>query len=189
MESQHQDERRNDERRGDLRRAGKGRRVDDRGLTDELQGGGVIVKDRGLGADEFREGGLAPSRRAGGRQPASLDGERRRMQHQSAALNQDYTHQPADEPRQAGVGMRLDLDGGVAVWTLGDEIKAVNTKPSGLAAHLAEQLILSPAEVRIATDVDPLPQAAYFRQVENGVFMRMAILKYLLKNYYEQNPV
>ncbi|PIZ74542.1 aspartate carbamoyltransferase [Candidatus Peregrinibacteria bacterium CG_4_10_14_0_2_um_filter_43_11] len=29
----------------------------------------------------------------------------------------------------------------------------------------------------IATDVDALPQAAYFRQAENGVYMRMALLK------------
>jgi len=32
----------------------------------------------------------------------------------------------------------------------------------------------------ITTDVDDLPQAAYFRQVENGLYMRMALLKYLL---------
>lgn len=35
----------------------------------------------------------------------------------------------------------------------------------------------------ITTDVDDLPQAAYFRQVENGLFMRMAILKHTIKNY------
>lgn len=32
----------------------------------------------------------------------------------------------------------------------------------------------------ISTDVDPLPNAAYFRQVENGVFVRMALLAMLL---------
>jgi len=32
----------------------------------------------------------------------------------------------------------------------------------------------------ITTDVDDLPQAAYFRQVENGLYMRMALLKYLM---------
>lgn len=32
----------------------------------------------------------------------------------------------------------------------------------------------------ITTDVDSLPQAAYFRQVENGLYMRMALLKYLM---------
>jgi aspartate carbamoyltransferase catalytic subunit len=37
----------------------------------------------------------------------------------------------------------------------------------------------------ITTDVDELPQAAYFREVENGVYMRMALLKNLLKNYEE----
>ncbi|MBI5421972.1 aspartate carbamoyltransferase [Candidatus Peregrinibacteria bacterium] len=36
----------------------------------------------------------------------------------------------------------------------------------------------------IAMDVDSLPQAAYFRQAENSVFMRMAILKTLAENYY-----
>ncbi|MFH1012844.1 MAG: aspartate carbamoyltransferase [Candidatus Peregrinibacteria bacterium] len=35
----------------------------------------------------------------------------------------------------------------------------------------------------IATDVDELPQAAYFREVENGLYMRMAVLKTLIKNY------
>lgn len=33
------------------------------------------------------------------------------------------------------------------------------------------------------SDVDPLEQAAYFRQAENGVYMRMALLKNLWKNY------
>ncbi len=37
----------------------------------------------------------------------------------------------------------------------------------------------------IATDVDELPQAAYFRQVENGLYMRMGLLKYLSSNYNE----
>ncbi|MBI5412031.1 aspartate carbamoyltransferase [Candidatus Peregrinibacteria bacterium] len=36
----------------------------------------------------------------------------------------------------------------------------------------------------ITTDVDPLPQAAYFREVENGLYMRMAILKTVCRNYY-----
>lgn len=36
----------------------------------------------------------------------------------------------------------------------------------------------------IAMDVDALPQAAYFRQAENSVFMRMALLKTLADNYY-----
>lgn len=35
----------------------------------------------------------------------------------------------------------------------------------------------------ISPEVDPFPQAAYFRQAENGVYMRMALLKYLSKNY------
>ncbi len=35
----------------------------------------------------------------------------------------------------------------------------------------------------ITTDVDALPQCAYFRQAENGVYMRMALLKNLWKNY------
>lgn len=34
----------------------------------------------------------------------------------------------------------------------------------------------------IDADVDELPQAAYFRQAENGVYMRMALLKYLNGN-------
>ncbi len=33
----------------------------------------------------------------------------------------------------------------------------------------------------IATEVDAMPQAAYFRQAENGVYMRMALLKNLSK--------
>ena len=36
----------------------------------------------------------------------------------------------------------------------------------------------------ITSEVDALPQAAYFRQTENGVPMRMALLKTLSKNYY-----
>lgn len=32
--------------------------------------------------------------------------------------------------------------------------------------------------------VDHLPQAAYFRAVEGGVYMRMALLKYVVGNYY-----
>jgi len=35
----------------------------------------------------------------------------------------------------------------------------------------------------ITTDVDVLPQAAYFREAENGVYMRMALLKNLWANY------
>lgn len=36
----------------------------------------------------------------------------------------------------------------------------------------------------IAPDVDDMPQSACFRQAENGVYMRMALLKNLAKNYY-----
>ena len=36
----------------------------------------------------------------------------------------------------------------------------------------------------ITMEVDAMPQAAYFRQTEDGVYMRMAILKTLAKNYY-----
>ncbi len=32
----------------------------------------------------------------------------------------------------------------------------------------------------IATDVDDLPNAAYFRQAKNGVFVRMALLALVL---------
>lgn len=35
----------------------------------------------------------------------------------------------------------------------------------------------------ITPAVDDLPQAAYFRQVENGLYIRMALLRYLIKNY------
>lgn len=35
---------------------------------------------------------------------------------------------------------------------------------------------------QISPEVDALPQAAYFRQAENGVWMRMALLKYVMKN-------
>lgn len=37
----------------------------------------------------------------------------------------------------------------------------------------------------ITHEVDMMEQAAYFRQVENGVYMRMALLKHLSKNYYQ----
>jgi aspartate carbamoyltransferase catalytic subunit len=37
----------------------------------------------------------------------------------------------------------------------------------------------------ITPEVDDMPQAACFRQVENGVYMRMALLKNLSKNYYQ----
>ncbi len=36
----------------------------------------------------------------------------------------------------------------------------------------------------IETEVDDMPQAAYYRQAENGVYMRMALLKNLSQNYY-----
>lgn len=38
----------------------------------------------------------------------------------------------------------------------------------------------------ITVEVDQMEQAAYFRQVENGVYMRMGILKNLAKNYYNK---
>ena len=37
----------------------------------------------------------------------------------------------------------------------------------------------------ITPDVDDMPQSACFRQVENGVYMRMALLKNLSKAYYK----
>ena len=37
----------------------------------------------------------------------------------------------------------------------------------------------------ITFEVDQMGQAAYFRQSENGVYMRMALLKTLCKNYYK----
>jgi aspartate carbamoyltransferase len=37
----------------------------------------------------------------------------------------------------------------------------------------------------IAVGVDKMEQAAYFREAENGVYMRMALLKNLSKNYYQ----
>ncbi len=37
----------------------------------------------------------------------------------------------------------------------------------------------------ITPDVDDMPQSACFRQAENGVYMRMALLKNLSKNYYQ----
>lgn len=36
----------------------------------------------------------------------------------------------------------------------------------------------------ITTDVDKMEQAAYFREAENGVYMRMALLKNLSSNFY-----
>ncbi len=39
----------------------------------------------------------------------------------------------------------------------------------------------------ITAEVDALPQAAYFRQTENGVYMRMALLKTLANNYYDSS--
>ena len=36
----------------------------------------------------------------------------------------------------------------------------------------------------ITPEVDDMPQSACFRQVENGVYMRMALLKNLAKNFY-----
>lgn len=40
----------------------------------------------------------------------------------------------------------------------------------------------------ISTDVDPDPRAAYFRQVENGKFVRMALICTLLQKTGEQHP-
>jgi aspartate carbamoyltransferase catalytic subunit len=37
----------------------------------------------------------------------------------------------------------------------------------------------------ITAEVDKMEQAAYFREVENGMYMRMALLKNLAKNYYK----
>ncbi len=37
----------------------------------------------------------------------------------------------------------------------------------------------------ITPEVDDMPQSACFRQVENGVYMRMALLKHVAKNYYK----
>ncbi len=37
----------------------------------------------------------------------------------------------------------------------------------------------------ITPEVDDMPQSACFRQVENGVYMRMALLKNLSKAYYK----
>jgi len=37
----------------------------------------------------------------------------------------------------------------------------------------------------ITTDVDNMEQAAYYREAENGVYMRMALLKNLVNNYYK----
>jgi len=37
----------------------------------------------------------------------------------------------------------------------------------------------------ITVEVDMMDQAAYFRQSENGIYMRMALLKNLSKNYYK----
>jgi len=34
----------------------------------------------------------------------------------------------------------------------------------------------------VAIEVDKMPNAAYFRQIRNGLFMRMAILASLLTN-------
>lgn len=35
---------------------------------------------------------------------------------------------------------------------------------------------------QIATEVDSDPRAAYFRQAQNGLFIRMALLKILLRD-------
>ncbi|MBU0706327.1 aspartate carbamoyltransferase [Patescibacteria group bacterium] len=37
----------------------------------------------------------------------------------------------------------------------------------------------------ITAEVDGMPNAAYYREAENGVYMRMALLKTLAKNYYK----
>ena len=37
----------------------------------------------------------------------------------------------------------------------------------------------------ITPAVDDMPQSACFRQAENGVYMRMALLKNLSKNFYK----
>lgn len=52
-------------------------------------------------------------------------------------------------------------------------------------AQNSETIILNPLPRvdEIDSDVDQLQQAAYFRQAENGVYMRMALLKYLSGNY------
>jgi len=53
-------------------------------------------------------------------------------------------------------------------------------------AEPAKTIILNPLPRidEIETEVDNLPQAAYFRAVENGVYLRMALLKYLVDSYY-----
>jgi aspartate carbamoyltransferase catalytic subunit len=39
-----------------------------------------------------------------------------------------------------------------------------------------------PRSVEISRDVDSDPRAAYFRQAENGLFVRMALITLLLDN-------
>lgn len=52
-----------------------------------------------------------------------------------------------------------------------------------LVAHSKEGLLVMhplPRVDEIATDVDSLPNAAYFRQAKNGVYIRMALLSHIL---------
>jgi len=60
----------------------------------------------------------------------------------------------------------------------------LNARMVGMGKPTLRVLHPLPRIDEIAEDVDTLPQAAYFRQAENSVFMRMALLKTLALNYY-----
>ncbi len=69
-------------------------------------------------------------------------------------------------------------------FTNADEYERLKLKYILRAEHVREKKVVVlhplPRVGEITTDVDPLPNAAYFRQVRNGVIMRMALLAMLL---------
>jgi aspartate carbamoyltransferase catalytic subunit len=58
-------------------------------------------------------------------------------------------------------------------------LNAAKVKTGKLTMRVMHPL---PRVDEIETDVDELPQCTFFRQAENGVFMRMALLKNLYAN-------
>ncbi|MFX1511531.1 MAG: aspartate carbamoyltransferase [Promethearchaeota archaeon] len=70
-----------------------------------------------------------------------------------------------------------------------DKVKgAYKLKPRLLSLAKSELLILHPLPRvdEIPYDIDRFPQASYFEQAQNGVFVRMALLDYLLGDKHEE---
>jgi aspartate carbamoyltransferase catalytic subunit len=64
------------------------------------------------------------------------------------------------------------------------DLSIYNITPNVLRKMKENSIIMHPLprSVEISRDVDSDPRAAYFRQAENGLFVRMALITLLLDN-------